>query len=58
VRFEPGETKRVRLVEIGGSRYGFGLNNLVNGSMDDEKVKAAAFEKAQRLGFKGVVDNV
>lgn len=58
VRFEPGETKRVRLVEIGGSRLGFGLNDLVNGSMDDEEVKAAAFEKAQKLGFKGVTDNV
>ena len=28
VRFEPGETKRVRLVEIGGDRKGHGLNGL------------------------------
>lgn len=54
VRFEPGETKSVRLIPIGGNRRGYGLNDLVNGKMDDERVKAAAFEKAKALGFKGV----
>lgn len=54
VRFEPGESKNVTLVKIGGNRTGFGLNNLVCGKMDDETVKAKAFEKAKLLGFKGV----
>lgn len=54
VRFEPGEKKTVRLIPIGGLRVGHGLNGLVNGKMDDEKVKAAAFAKAKELGFKGV----
>lgn len=54
VRFEPGESKNVTLVKIGGNRIGFGLNNLVCGKMDDETVKAKAFEKAKSLGFKGV----
>lgn len=54
VRFEPGESKRVSLVKIGGNRIGYGLNDLVQGKMDDEKVKAKAFEKAKKLGFKGV----
>ncbi len=58
VRFEPGETKRVNLVEIGGERIGMGLNDLVCGKMDDEAVKAAAIEKAKRLGFKGCDGNV
>jgi urease subunit gamma/beta len=53
VRFEPGDTQTVRLVKIGGARMGLGLNSLTNGSMDDPKVKAAAVEKAQVLGFKG-----
>lgn len=53
VRFEPGESKTVRLVKIGGKRLGFGLNSLVNGSMDDEEVKARAIEKARKLGYKG-----
>lgn len=54
VRFEPGETKRVNLVEIGGSREGYGLNGLVNGRMDDPDVKKKAFELAKEKGFKGV----
>lgn len=54
VRFEPGEKKTVRLIPIGGLRAGHGLNGLVNGKMDDKKVKAAAFAKAKELGFKGV----
>lgn len=51
VRFEPGEEKTVSLVKIGGSRTGRGLNDLVSGQMDDESVKARAFEKAAKLGF-------
>ena len=54
VRFEPGEKKTVSLIPIGGNRIGYGLNGLVNGKMDDENVKQAAFKKAAELGVKGV----
>ena len=54
VRFEPGESKRVELVEIGGTREGYGLNGLVEGSMDEEEIKMKALKKAAELGFKGV----
>jgi urease beta subunit len=54
VRFEPGETKRVRLVEMGGERKGFGLNDLVEGSLDDENIKERAISRAKEKGFKGV----
>lgn len=54
VRFEPGETKRVSLVEIGGMREGYGLNALVEGAMDDPKVKEKAIRLAAEKGFKGV----
>ncbi len=54
VRFEPGESKKVKLVDIGGNRIGMGLNDLTQGSFDDENVKKAALEKAKKLGFKGV----
>ena len=54
VRFEPGESKRVELVEIGGTREGYGLNGLVEGSMDEEEIKIKALKKAAELGFKGV----
>lgn len=56
VRFEPGETKTVRLVEIGGSREGYGLNGLVSGRLDDEAVKQAAFALAKERGFLGMED--
>jgi len=32
VRFEPGDEKRVTLVELGGARRVFGLNGLTNGA--------------------------
>lgn len=54
VRFEPGESKRVELVEIGGTREGYGLNGLVEGSIDNEEIKKKALKKAAELGFKGV----
>ena len=54
VRFEPGESKRVELVEIGGTREGYGLNGLVEGFIDDEEIKKKALKKAAELGFKGV----
>lgn len=53
VRFEPGETKRVNLVEIGGTREGYGLNGLVNGKMDDPNIRTAAFSLAKEKGYKG-----
>ena len=42
VRFEPGDTREVVLVPIGGTREIFGLNGLVNGRLDDETIHAAA----------------
>ncbi len=42
VRFEPGDTKEVELVAIGGTRVIVGLNGLTNGRLDDPKVHAAA----------------
>jgi len=48
VRFEPGETKAVTLVEIAGNRVVRGGNGLVDGPVDDpEKVR----ERIARLGF-------
>lgn len=47
VRFEPGDTKTVSLVALGGDRTVRGLNNLVNGALDDPSVKAAALKQVQ-----------
>ena len=34
VRFEPGDTKRVELVALAGTREVIGINGLVNGPLD------------------------
>jgi urease subunit beta/urease subunit gamma/beta len=38
VRFEPGETKTVNLVEIGGKKKFFGFNGLCNGGTEAESM--------------------
>ena len=45
VRFEPGDTKRVTLVELGGSATVYGLNALTNGPANDS-TKPRALERA------------
>jgi urease beta subunit len=44
VRFEPGDTKEVELVALGGTRDVHGLNGLVEGRLDDPAVRARALE--------------
>ena len=51
IRFEPGETKEVEIVEYGGKKIVFGFSGLVNGNLDEKKNEA--FAKAKELGFKG-----
>lgn len=51
VRFEPGETKTVRLVEIGGNRVIRGGNNLADGPVSDEG-RTAALRRAKERGFQ------
>ena len=50
VRFEPGETKTVRLVEIAGHRVIRGGNNLADGPVS-EAGKEAAVARATQRGF-------
>ena len=49
VRFEPGDTREVELVAIGGSREVIGLNRLVEGALDDAAVREAALSAADRF---------
>ena len=46
VRFEPGDTREVELVAIGGARQVTGLNRLVEGALDDPKIREAALAAA------------
>ena len=50
VRFEPGDSKKVTLVEIGGTKHVFGLNGLTSGPTD-EATRAAALKRALDQGF-------
>lgn len=51
VRFEPGDTKEVALVELAGSRIVYGHNDLVEGRLDDPQTQNTAFEKYKNAGF-------
>ena len=54
VRFEPGDSKEVELVTLGGSRRLFGINALINGDLDnpetEKKAKAAMKQFAKKGG--------
>ena len=52
VRFEPGDAKRVTLVELGGRREVYGLNGLTEGPTK-KSAKASALKRASGEGFKG-----
>lgn len=45
VRFEPGDTREVELVDFGGRRVLHGFGGITEGALDDPAVKAAAMVK-------------
>ena len=51
VRFEPGETRKVRLCAYGGARIARGFNGLVDGDVTNPDVRAAALARARERGF-------
>ena len=53
VRFEPGDSKAIELVELGGKRIVYGLNALVQGNLQSKSVRTRAFRNASKKGFKG-----
>jgi urease subunit gamma/beta len=53
VRFEPGESKEVRLVEFGGTGELTGLNSLTEGSRHAPQTKERALERARERGYRG-----
>src|ERR1039457_4155511 len=50
VRFEPGDSKKITLIEIGGSKIVHGLNGLTNGPAN-ESTKHLALKRAAEQGF-------
>lgn len=53
VRFEPGESKQVELVEFGGTGEVFGLNALTMGTTRNDARRDEALRQARAHGFKG-----
>lgn len=53
VRFEPGESKNVDLVEFGGTGEVFGLNSLTMGTTRGAASKDEALRRARDRNFKG-----
>lgn len=51
VRFEPGDTREVELVEFGGLKRAVGFNNLVDGSTATQDGRRGALRRAQERGF-------
>jgi urease subunit beta len=54
VRFEPGDSKTVELVELGGKKVVYGFHGLVQGSLKSTSVRNRAMQKAKKKHFKGV----
>jgi urease subunit beta len=53
VRFEPGDTRAVELVEIGGMKRVVGFNRLVMGSVATKGTAEQALARAATLRFAG-----
>lgn len=51
IRFEPGCEEDVDLVAFGGNRIMRGMGGLVEGPLDDDEVRDAAFERAREAGY-------
>ncbi|MGH3259915.1 MAG: urease subunit gamma [Streptosporangiaceae bacterium] len=51
VRFEPGATRRVALVPIGGRRVVIGFAGLVDGPLDAPGARERALERARACGY-------
>lgn len=54
IRFEPGDTKEVDLVELGGRRIVHGFHGLVEGSLKAQGVRERAMRRARKRGFGGI----
>ncbi|MBX6772297.1 MAG: urease subunit beta [Chloroflexi bacterium] len=53
LRFEPGDSREVELVALGGTGRVVGFNHLTEGSVRAIEKMAVALENAARRGFQG-----
>lgn len=53
IRFEPGDSRTVEMVELGGKKIVYGFHGLVQGNLKSESIRARALKSARNKGFKG-----
>lgn len=53
VRFEPGDEKKVQLIEYAGNRKIYGFRGLVNGEIDEDRVYRPTGENDEYAAPKG-----
>ena len=56
IRFEPGESKHVEVVEFGGNGIIFGFSGLVSGDLESKREDAK--KNIHEKGFKNVLENI
>ena len=56
IRFEPGDSREVRLVSIGGTRRVVGFNGLVMGAVTATWTAKKPIARAAALGFAGAAE--
>ncbi len=54
IRFEPGDTKEVDIVELGGRHVVHGFHGLVDGSLKAPGIRERAMRRARKKGFGGI----
>jgi urease subunit beta len=57
VRFEPGDERTVDLVALGGKRRAYGMNGLVNGTVDGDPNDALSQARAAGFADTGGAEN-
>ena len=55
IRFEPGESKHVQLVEFGGTKTIYGFSGMVSGNLDEKRNDA--IKKLHENGFKNSLED-
>jgi urease subunit beta len=51
VRFEPGDTKEVKLIPYGGRRVVYGFNALVSGRLDEPYCRESSLKRCKDQGY-------
>jgi urease beta subunit len=53
IRFEPGDSKIIELVEFGGKKIIYGFHGLVHGNLKSASIRNKALRTAKKKNFKG-----